>query len=252
MARVAFPRPIAHRGLHDEARGVIENSRSAFEAAIAKGYAIECDLQLSSDGVPFVFHDDDFDRLTNATGRSDSLPIAEVQKLVLRGSSASEAPQTFSEFLAHVAGRAQLQIELKPQSTEAATLTLARAVVAALRDYRGDYVLQSFDPHLVIAVRQAGATVPLGIITYGYDVPEWDVSLPPWQRFVLRNLLHLPMSRFDYISCRDVSLSLPAVRLCRALGMTVTSWTINSPEAAAKALRRADQIVFEGFLPASA
>jgi glycerophosphoryl diester phosphodiesterase len=202
--------------------------------------------------VPFVFHDDDFDRLTDTTGRSDSLPVAEVQRLVLRGSAAGEVPQTFAEFLAQIAGRVQLQIELKPQPTKLATGRLAAAVVGALRGYRGAYVLQSFDPHLVIALRKAGAGVPLGIITYGYDVPEWDVSLSGWQRFVLRNLLHWPLSRFDYISCRDVSLSEPAVRLCRALGMTVSSWTINSPEAAAKALRHADQIVFEGFLPASA
>jgi glycerophosphoryl diester phosphodiesterase len=252
MARIAFPKPIAHRGLHDEAHGVIENSRAAFEAAIAAGYAIECDLQLSRDGVPFVFHDDDFDRLTHTTGRSDSLPIADVQKLVLRGSAAGEVPQTFTEFLAQIAGRTQLQIELKPQPTKLATRTLAAAVVAGVRGYRGPYVLQSFDPHLVIALREAGAEVPLGIITYGYDVPEWDVSLSAWQRVVLRHLLHWPLSRFDYISCRDMSLSLPAVRLFRALGMTVSSWTINSPEAAAKALRHADQIVFEGYLPASA
>ena len=252
MALVAFPKPLAHRGLHDEAHGVIENSRSAFEAAIVNGYAIECDLQLSSDGVPVVFHDDDFDRLTNATGRSDTLPIADVQRLVLRGSAAGEVPQTFVEFLAQVAGRAQLQIELKPQPTKEATRKLATAVVNAVRGYRGAYVLQSFDPHLLIALREAGATVPLGIITYSYDVPEWDTALSGWQRFVLKHLLHWPLSRFDYISCRDVSLDIPAVRLCRALGMTVTSWTINSPEAAAKALRHADQIVFEGFRPASA
>ena len=71
-----FDRPIAHRGLHDRNKGVIENSRSAFAAAIERGYAIECDVQLSSDGVPFIFHDDDFDRLTEAPGRSDARPVA--------------------------------------------------------------------------------------------------------------------------------------------------------------------------------
>ena len=76
--------------------------------------------------------------------------------------------------------------------------------------------------------------------------------ITPTQRFILRNLLHWPLSRFDFISCRDVSLSMPAVRLFRAFGMQITTWTINSPEGAAKALQHADQIVFEGFLPVSA
>ena len=61
-------RPIAHRGLHDEAQGVIENTLAAAEAAIAGGFAIECDVQLSADEEVFVFHDEALDRLTDAEG----------------------------------------------------------------------------------------------------------------------------------------------------------------------------------------
>ena len=43
-------RPVAHRGLHDAAAGVIENTPSAFSAAIAGNYAIECDIQVTADG----------------------------------------------------------------------------------------------------------------------------------------------------------------------------------------------------------
>jgi len=247
--RNPFDRPIAHRGLHDPARGIIENSRSAFEAAITGGYAIELDLQLSSDGVPFVFHDDDFDRLTSATGPSNAKPISEVQSLVLSGSAAGDTPQRFTEFLAQNGGRTLTQIELKQQPTPEATVTLAREVARALAAYRGPYTLESFDPRLLIGLRRAGVRAPIGAVTYGFDVPEWDETLTDRQRFILRNLLHWPVSRFNFISCRDVSLEMPAVRFFRALGMPVTAWTINSPEAAAKALRHADQIVFEGFLP---
>jgi glycerophosphoryl diester phosphodiesterase len=252
MSGTLFDRPIAHRGLHDRARGVIENSPSAFDAAIAAGYAIECDVQLSSDGVPFIFHDDDFDRLTDATGPSDARPIAEVQALVLKDSAPAQVPQRFTEFLSQIAGRTMLQIELKQQRNSALTRALGPAVAAALRDYQGPYTLESFDPNLIVALRQAGETAPIGIITYGYDEPGWDGKLPGWQRVVLRHLLHWPLTRFDFISCRDVSLGLPAVRLFRALGVPVTSWTISSQAGAETALRQADQIVFEGFLPASA
>ena len=57
LDRSTFLRPIAHRGLHNAAAGVIENSGPAFEAAIAGGYGIECDLQPASDGTAMVFHD---------------------------------------------------------------------------------------------------------------------------------------------------------------------------------------------------
>ena len=126
-----FDRPIAHRGLHDRALGIIENSHAAFEAAIAKNYAIECDVQLSSDGVPFIFHDDNFERLTSATGRSDAMAIADVQNLVLTGSAANQTPQRFTEFLEQIGGRTQLQIELKQQADAARTKRLGARFLAA-------------------------------------------------------------------------------------------------------------------------
>lgn len=249
MGKVTFDRPIAHRGLHDADVGIIENSRSAFEAAIAGGYAIECDVQLSSDGEPYIFHDDDLGRLTTASGPSSSISIADVTALPLKGSSAGDRPQRFSEFLAQIGGRALLQIELKTQADALATSTLANAVVDALRDYDGPYTLESFDPRLLRALRQAGAKAPLGIVTYAYDEPTWDQDVGYIQREIRRHLLHWPSTRFDFVSCRDRSLRWPAIRLARALGVPVTAWTIQSAEQAAAALMHSDQIVFEGFMP---
>jgi glycerophosphoryl diester phosphodiesterase len=244
-----FDRPIAHRGLHDRAGGIIENTHAAFEAAIAKNYAIECDVQLSSDGVPFIFHDDNFERLTSATGRSDAMAIADVQNLVLTGSSANQTPQRFTEFLAQIAGRTQLQIELKQQADAARTAKLANEVAAALRGYTGPYTLESFDPRLIVALRQAGVTAPIGIITYDYNERGWDKHITGWRKFVLRHMLHWPWTRFDFISCRNLSLYLPMVRFLHARGMEVTAWTIKSEQEARAALRASDQIVFEGYLP---
>src|ERR1043165_2558137 len=56
--------PVAHRGLHDAAAGVIENTASAFRAAIEGGFAIETDLQLSGDDEAMVHHDFGLGRLT--------------------------------------------------------------------------------------------------------------------------------------------------------------------------------------------
>lgn len=244
-----FPNPIAHRGLHDISRGVIENTPSAFEAAIAGGYGIECDVQLSSDGVPYIFHYDDLDRLVGRSGRSDAIGIDEVCALPLLGSSTGDRPQRFTEFLTQVDGRTLLQIELKRQSTAAGTDKLARAVAAALSTYRGPNVIESFDPNLLIAMRKAGYEGKLGIITYSWRIPDWDADIPARQKFALRHLLHWPMTRFDFISCHDVALDLPAVRFFHALGVPVCTWTIKSQAQAETVLTRADQIVFEGFVP---
>lgn len=251
-AKPNFDRPIAHRGLHDRGRGIIENSASAFAAAIERGYAIECDVQLSRDGIPMIFHDDDLDRLTGVAGPVGARTMAELASYTLLDSAAGDTPQRFSEFLAQINGRVLLQIELKQQPNQAATEVLAQTVMDGLKGYRGPVTLESFDPKLIVEVKKRGATMPVGIVTYGYDESEWDEQLSDATRFMLRHLLHWPVSRFDFISCRDKSLDLPAVKLFRSFGMPVTAWTIKSPAGALAVLGRADQIVFEGFDPPSA
>ena len=75
--------PIAHRGLHDADQGVPENSRAAFKAAIAGGYGIELDLQMSSDGTAMVFHDYDLSRLTGADGKLRDRTATELSRIQL-------------------------------------------------------------------------------------------------------------------------------------------------------------------------
>jgi len=243
-----FDRPIAHRGLHDRARGVIENSATAFEHAIAGGFAIECDLQLSSDGVPVVFHDDDLQRLTGRPGRPIDLTADELTGLKLLESASGDGPQRFTDLLKQVNGRTLLQVELKRQRGPA-TGMLAKAAAEAVRAYPGPLVFESFDPALIALVRRFGFKGKRGIITYRYDRPDWDAELSGAQRVFLRHLLHFPWTRFDFISAHEDALGLDAIRLFRALGKPVTVWTIRSPAAARTAASGADQIVFEGFDP---
>lgn len=240
-----FDRPIAHRGLHDNRAGVIENSHSAFEAAIAEGYAIECDVQLSGDGAPFIFHDDTLDRLTEAEGPVAARSMAEIS--VLRLSAGEETPQPLGVFLSHIDGRVPVQMELKPQATPQRTQRFVSATLEALQSYRGEVSLMSFDPALLVELRRQRARFPLGILVQAYRGPANNLSA--WQRFALRHLLHLPATRFSFISCHQRALDLPIVRLLRGMGWPVTAWTVRFEEEARAARDSADQIVFEGFRP---
>ncbi|GGA51968.1 glycerophosphodiester phosphodiesterase family protein [Pelagibacterium lentulum] len=246
-----FARPVAHRGYHDRQAGTIENSRSAFEAAIAQGFGIECDLQLTQDNQAVVFHDDTLERLVGKDGRIDEIAATEICVTPLLGSADGDCPQLFSDFLEQIAGRTPLVVELKRQKSVEAGQRLAKVVAAAIKDYQGPLVLKSFDPSILSAVRKAGYNGAVGIITYDYRRPEWDASLGTTKRFVLRHLLHWPASRFTFVSCERTSLTLPMVRLCRALGMKVMSWTVKDKAHVPQVLQHADQIVFEGFDPDS-
>ena len=62
-----YPRWIAHRGAGHLAP---ENTLAALRHGAAHGYRMfECDVKLSSDGVPFLLHDSTLARTTNASAR---------------------------------------------------------------------------------------------------------------------------------------------------------------------------------------
>src|SRR5260370_32053253 len=77
-------RPVAHRGLHDAQKNIIENTPSAFAAAIAGRYGIECDLQITADGEAMVHHDDAPARLPKASARLDAMTAAELKRIPLK------------------------------------------------------------------------------------------------------------------------------------------------------------------------
>jgi glycerophosphoryl diester phosphodiesterase len=104
-------RPIAHRGLHDAAAGVIENTASAFSAAIADGYGIETDLQISADGEVMVHHDDALGHLTEGSGRLSDMAAAEIKRV--RFKTSADRILDLGEMCDLVGGRATLALELK-------------------------------------------------------------------------------------------------------------------------------------------
>lgn len=235
-------RPIAHRGLHNESLGIVENSASAFAAAMAHGYAIECDLQITGDGEAVVFHDEQLDRLTGAKGLVRDLTAAEMTALTLRGGS--DKVQSFAALLAQVKGKVPLVIELK--SHWDADERLAARALKLLEGYAGPYCLMSFDPDVVAALRRLSPATPRGIVAECAFDPYY-AWLPPARQQELRSLSHLSRSRPDFISFYFEELPFAPVTALRAAGMPVISWTIRSSAEAHQALRHSDQITFEGF-----
>ncbi|MDQ0510657.1 glycerophosphodiester phosphodiesterase family protein [Ancylobacter amanitiformis] len=239
-------RPIAHRALHDAARGVIENTPSAVDAALARDFAIEVDIQLSADGEAMVFHDDTLERLTTATGPAHALTAAQFRATALRGTA--DRTMTLPELLARVAGRVPLIIELKSRFD--GNRAVAERAALDLADYAGPAALMSFDPDLVEAVRHLAPRIARGItMEHAYDDPEWDM-LSPATKFAWGNLLHFPRTRPDFIAHYVKELpSAPVALARRTFALPLLTWTVRTAGDRAVAARHADQMIFEGFLP---
>lgn len=245
----AFRRlPMAHRGLHDKAHGRPENSVAAVRAAIAAGYGIEIDLQLSSDARAMVFHDYDLARLTGIKGPIRQKAARDLSGIPLLGGT--DGIPTFAELLDLVGGRVPLLVELKDQHGQMGETDgqLERAVADDLRGYEGLVALMSFNPHSVACLRDLVPDRPRGLVTCKYRRINWPL-LKRGVRHRLRDIPDYDRVGASFISHDAKSLDLPRVADLKAAGAYVLCWTIRSADEEAQARKLADNITFEAYLP---
>ena len=207
---------------------------AAFKAAIAGSYAIECDLQISSDGVPMVFHDDDLERLTGQTGNIRDWPAARLSALRLAGTA--ETIPTLADLLNETNGKVPLVLELKDQPGR--DEGFAASVCDLLKHYAGRVAVMSFDPGLIADLREAAPGLPRGLVAEGNW--RWCTRI---LRAVFRHNVH-------FISYSISDLPTPAPLIARyCLGMPLICWTVRTDADRRRATRWTDQITFEGFAP---
>ena len=239
-------RPIAHRGLHDRAAGRIENSLTAARAALAAGYAIECDVRRSADGEVFVFHDAGLSRLTMSTGRLSDIDGRRVGALALAGSTDRIAALT--ALFDVVSGAVPIICEIKSEFDGDMRLADRLADLAAA--YPGPLALKSFDPAVLVYLRRRGVDRPLGLVgEASFDGPDW-ADLPPARKREMVTMLHVGETRPDFLSFHvdDMPHAVPCL-MRTGVGVPVMAWTVRTAEQRQIAARWADQIVFEGFTP---
>ena len=237
-------RPIAHRGLHDEANGVVENTPSAALAAIAAGYGIECDLQITADDEAMVFHDDELERLTTGSGPLAMRTAEDLQRISFKGTS--DRMMTLGEYCDLIAGRTVLVAELKSRFD--GDLRVAQRAVDVLRNYKGPFALMSFDPALVIEVRRLAPEMTRGITSESrYNHPYWKF-LTAAQKRRLAWMTHAPSSCPQFIAhyINDLPARIPQIARAR-FGVPILTWTVRTDAQRARATRIADQMIFEGF-----
>ena len=237
-------RPIAHRGLHDAS--AIENTGTAFSAAMADGYAIETDLQISADGEAMVHHDDAFGRLTEGNGRLAEMNAAEIR--TVRFKSGTDRILTLNELCELVAGRATVVIELKSQLND--DRRLVRRTAEVLAKYKGPAAVMSFDPTMIEAMRHISPNLTRGIVAERhYTHRDWT-GMPDTEKRSMAFLLHAPRTRPQFVAYSVKDLPTPAPLIARhVFGLPLLTWTVRDASDRAQAAHWADQMIFEGFRP---
>jgi glycerophosphoryl diester phosphodiesterase len=238
-------RPIAHRGLHDPAKGIVENSASSVNAAMAGGFAIEVDLQCAADLQPIVFHDATLDRLTDEKGPVTARSVEALSGIRLKGSS--DSILTLPALLSLVNGRVPLVLEVK--STWTRDGKFEAEIAKLLAPYPGPVAVMSFDPYCVEAFQQVDPDLARGLVSMRFDRDHWP-HLSPWERFAMRHLLTSTFARPHFIAFDIDALPEPAPVVASALfGLPLLTWTVRTQAQRERALRYADAMIFEGIVP---
>jgi glycerophosphoryl diester phosphodiesterase len=239
-------KPIAHRGLHDAAHGVIENSAAAVRAAVDAGYGIEVDVQVSADGEAMVHHDDVLGRLTEGAGRLDERDTAALRRVPFRGSA--ERMLTLHDVCDLVDRRATLLVELKSRFD--GDRRLAVRVAEVLAAYDGPAAPMSFDPWQVAVLRHKAPQLVCGIVAAKYRPhPYWD-QMPFWMRHGMGYLVTGMLARAQFVAYGVADLPALAPLAARhVFGLPLLTWAVRTEAERNIATRFADQMIFEGFRP---
>ena len=239
-------RPIAHRGLHDAANGLIENTPSAVAAAMDAGYAIEVDIQPAGDGEAVVFHDADLDQLTHDTGPVIAKSTRELKRV--RFKDTSDRMQTLPELLEQVAGRVPLVIEIK--SDWAVRGPFEQTVARHLERYDGHAAVMSFDPNVTAAFRDAAPERARGLVACAFRNPAHWGHIPAARRFIMRHLLSAFIAKPHFVAYDIEALSAPGPRVWRqVVRRPLLTWTVRTKVQRERAARLADAMIFEEFRP---
>ena len=198
-----------------------ENSRHAFEQAVALGYRyLETDVHATADGVLLAFHDPRLDRVTDATGLIAALPHSVVGQARIGG---VDPIPTLAELL-EAFPTARFNIDAKAD----ATVDLLADTIAAHDAYERVCVSSFGVARLHRLRRRLGPRVASAASSRGVAVTRFL----PWFTRVLHTpapVLQLPVR--STILGRDVDLVTPElIRTVHRAGKQLHIWTVDDSE----------------------
>lgn len=164
-----YPKWIAHRGAGKLAP---ENTLAAFKLGASHGYRMfECDVKLSSDGVPFLLHDSTLERTTNGKGTAGDFTWEALSKLDA-GSwhSASYAKEPIPSLTSIAQYCLQhnfyLNIEIKPTPglEQQTGEVVAKQAAELWKDKAIPPLLSSFRPESLMGAQQSAPHLPRALL----------------------------------------------------------------------------------------
>ncbi len=154
---------IAHRGYHNNKKGIPENSVLAFKKAIDNNYLIELDVRLTKDQKLVVFHDVNLKRVCGVNKSVKDLTYKELLKYNLFDTT--QKVPLFSDVIKLVNGRVPILIETKYHNRYG---VLEKILINELSNYKGLYAIQSFYPMSLLWLKRNTKDIPIGLLSSNF------------------------------------------------------------------------------------
>lgn len=231
-------KPLSHRGMFN--KEYPENTIGAFQNAVDHHYGCELDVQMTTDGTLVVFHDYDMKRLTGVEGDIRQKSYDEIKNLKIHGSKYNIP--TFEEVLKVVNGKVPLLIELKHHKPIG---EMERKVRDALRNYQGQYAIESFNPMIVHWFYKNAPEIVRGQLSCTFKEDEVNP--------ILKKLLHalcfikFNHSQFLAYDVDDIDKNKKVLKVKKK--MPVIMWTVKDSNRLQTLKQYFDNYIFEGYIP---
>ena len=254
----------AHRGLHDNKSKAPENSMAAFRKAVDAGYGIECDVQLTKDGIPVIFHDfllmrvarydsgyespfgiKNHDGSVSVLGKVSDYTYEQLTHFHLMNSE--EKIPKFEDFLHMVNGKVPLIVELKIETFDTRVCEKADAL---LRKYKGDYCIESFNPLGLIWYRKHHPGVMRGQLAEEFlKDSEMEIRSKLFWK-IPSNLMLNFLTKPDFVAYNYKHANNFSRRIVHKLYKNVAAaWTIKDQKALDENRGKFDIFIFDSFIP---
>lgn len=236
----------AHRGLHDIKNGIPENSLAAFKNAVDHGYGVEFDVQLTSDNVAVVFHDDSLERMCGVDMKIYEMTYEEISDMKLLGTD-NYIP-LLTDVIKVIDGQVPILMEIKMHNLDTKVCTIANDI---MKDYQGLYCMESFQPLAVRWYRKNRPDIMRGQLSTHFGVEDLRrARFENPAQWLVHHLLTNHFCRPDFIAYSYKRPNTVSRNIVRHLYKTPQfAWTIRSQGAMEEVNKKFDNFIFEQFIP---
>lgn len=236
----------AHRGLHGTVgydEFAAENSLTAFKRAKERGFGIELDVRATADGEIVVFHDAALERVTGTDGKVSELTLAELKTRRLM--ETADTIPTLREVLELIDGEVPLLIELKEEGFDH---SISEKTAQILKDYKGEYIVESFSPFAFGVFKKTHPKVPRGFLAHKHTENDSNKKLK--YRLIQRFFFNF-LCRPAFIAMNVKTPKLFPMPVISAIFKTpMIAWTVKSKEEEIEAYKNGfSGVIFEGYIP---